>query len=207
MCHDTLWHIAVCSKFLGTSGSDLGDVIFMNATFRKQLSILFLFVLMVLGRIVYMTPDYREGEKAPDFGGVLVDGGDFSLSQLKGNYVLVHFWGSWCGPCRQENPQLVRFWLENRNKEFSDAEGFSIVSIAIETDRTSPVRAISKDGLLWENHLIDVGDSLRFFDAPISNLWGVHQVPSTFLLDPNHKIIGYNLTHNEMQSVLNSASH
>lgn len=179
----------------------------MTATLRKKLPIIILLFLTVLGRIVYMRPDYREGEKAPDFGGVLVNGEEFSLTQLKGKYVLVHFWGSWCGPCRQENPQLVRFWLENRNREFSDAGGFSIVSIAVETDKTSPVRAISKDGLLWKNHLIDLGNSLRFFDAPISNIWGVNQVPSTFLLGPDHKIIGYNLTHNEMQSVLNSASY
>ena len=179
----------------------------MNEQFRTGIPFLILILLLVLGRIVYMTPDYHEGERAPGFGGVLVHGEEFSLAELKGSYVLVHFWGSWCAPCRVENPKLVRFWLENRNKNFLEAEGFSIVSIAIETDKKAPVRAISKDGLLWKHHLVDLGHSVRFFDAPISNLWGVNQVPTTFLLDPEHKIIGYNLTHEEMQNVLNTASH
>ena len=166
---------------------------------------LLIITLFIGGRILYMTPSYHKGEQAPEFSGTLVNGASFELKELHGNYVLVQFWGSWCAPCRKENPKHRKLWVEYKDKSFSKAKGFKLVSIAIEVDKNAALRAIKRDRLEWEYHLIDLGESLRFFDTPISNIWGVNQVPSTFLLNPAGDIIGHNLSHEELHAILNKA--
>jgi len=161
-----------------------------------------IFLVLILSRALYMTPSYQKGEQAPNFEARLLNGHPFALTALRGRYVLVHFWGSWCGPCRRENPTLRQLWLEFKGRNFSDADGFEIVSIAIELDENRASRAIKQDALSWEYHIVDIGQSLRFFDAPISDLWGVNQVPTNFLLNREGEIIGYNLSSEELRDRL-----
>jgi len=165
-----------------------------------------LLAVLFIGRLIYMTPSYHTGEPAPNFSGTLLSGEPFSLVDTKGNYVLVHFWGSWCGPCRQKNPILRQIWGKHKETRFREAKGFTIVSVAIEVNKNDSFRAIRTDKLAWKYHLIDIGDSLRFFDSPISNLWGVNQVPTNFLLNPKQEIIDYNITMEDLQSFLESKS-
>ena len=165
-----------------------------------------LLVVLFFGRIIYMTPSYHTGEPAPNFTGALLSGEAFSLVDTKGDYVLIHFWGSWCGPCRQKNPILRQIWLQHKKTTFTDAKAFRIVSIAVEVNKNDAFRAIRKDQLAWKEHLIDIGDSLRFFDSPISNLWGVNQVPTNFLLNPKHEIIDYNISMDDLERFLESRS-
>jgi thiol-disulfide isomerase/thioredoxin len=151
-----------------------------------------------------MTPSYKTGERAPSFEARLLNGDPFALTDLRGSYVLVYFWGSWCGPCRLENPKLRQLWLEYKDRTFTEANGFEIVSIAIEVDKDRPSRVIRRDGLSWKYHIVDLGESLRFFDSPISNLWGINQVPTHFLLNQKGEIIGYNLSAEELNDRLSS---
>ena len=81
-------------------------------------------VLFYGGRYIYFKPKYNDGQELPDFTATLLDGSEFALSDLRGKYVLVDFWGSWCGPCRYESPQLVELHQKYANEEFADANGF-----------------------------------------------------------------------------------
>ena len=175
---------------------------------KLQLTALILLMgaLVFLGRYAYMTPNYLEGQPAPQFEGKLTNGEAFKLSSFRGKYTLIHFWGSWCGPCRMENPLLQDLWMAFKDKSFKDASGFEIISIAIEEDAQSAERAIKQDRLSWTTHITEVSESLKFFNSPISNIWGVNQVPSTFLLSPEGNIIGYNLSTHQISQLLNESA-
>jgi thiol-disulfide isomerase/thioredoxin len=140
-------------------------------------------VAVVVGRYLYFRPRFSGDESAPDFEAFTAEGLSFRLSDLRGKYVLMHFWGSWCGPCRRENPQLVELYRRY------GGEQFSIVSVAIERDDTRWENARLQDGLYWPLQCMEITPSLRFFDSPIANLFGVKKLPTLFLLNPQGHII------------------
>lgn len=151
------------------------------------IGLLLLILLYFGGRYLYFQPRYESGERAPDFSGRLIDGSDFSLAQLRGRHVLLHFWGSWCGPCRRENPELRQLY-----REFAFAESgpeLAIVSVAIERDSLRWQEAQLRDGLDWPYHLMDATESLRFFGGPIAALYGVRAVPTHYLIGPNGALL------------------
>lgn len=163
-------------------------------------------VLALIGWFVikplYMQPAYGRGEAAPQINGTLLGGQEFNLNDLKGKYVLLDFWGSWCGPCRQEHPQLVAFYQKHNQTTVNGSKGFEVVSIGIEIHVEHWKNAIRKDQLRWPYHLLDKAENLRFFDAPIANDYGVKQVPTKFLLNPSGEIVGVNLPFEEMSAIL-----
>ena len=148
------------------------------------------FILYALGRYFYMKPKFRNGEKIPVISGSLIDGSEFNISDLQGKYVLVDFWGSWCAPCRKENPGLVNLYNKYNDKSFKEATGFEILSIAIETDENRWKRAIEKDGLNWSYHIVQ----LDRFQSPIAKEFGVREVPTKYLLNEKGQIISVNAT-------------
>jgi thiol-disulfide isomerase/thioredoxin len=168
--------------------------------FRSYKGWLILLALAILvGRYIYFLPRYSGGESAPDFEAVLQDGKAFRLSDLRGKYVVLHFWGSWCGPCRRENPQLVVF-----NQKFG-SEKVSMVSVAIEKDGTRWENALKQDDLNWPLQFMETTPSLRFFDSPIANLFGVKKLPTLFLLDPAGEIVAADVTPAELETLLSKA--
>lgn len=140
-------------------------------------------VLILAGRYIYFMPRLGSGETAPAFSATLPDGSRFQLDQLRGRYVLMHFWGSWCGPCRSENPQLSA--LHQRY----GGERFEIVSVGIEKDSARWERARKQDGLNWPWQLVEITPSFRFFDSPIANQFSVKKLPTLFLLNPEGEIV------------------
>ncbi|MCB0476862.1 MAG: TlpA family protein disulfide reductase [Crocinitomicaceae bacterium] len=123
------------------------------------------------------------GAEAPDIVQNDVDGNERKLSDLKGKVVLLDFWASWCGPCRRENPTVVKLYQKYKDK------GFTVFSVSLDTDKTRWMGAIKQDGLVWENHVSD----LLGWKNTAAKLYGVGSIPSTFLLDKEGKIIGKNL--------------
>ena len=160
-----------------------------------------LMVLVVLGYIgyhFYKKPKYSNGEKANPIQATLMDGSKFDLEDLKGQYVLLDFWGSWCGPCRRENPDLVKLYDKYNGGEFSSATGFEIVSIGVETKESRWKAAIEKDGLKWKYHIAQMDR----FKSPIVSQYGVKEIPTKYLINEKGEIIGVNQPIAEIDQML-----
>jgi len=149
-------------------------------------------LVIVMGRFVYMLPSVDNGQASPSISGTLLNGEAFDLKDLRGQYVLVDFWGSWCGPCLVEMPGIKALHEKYKDSKFKEADGFVILNIALEKKEASWKKAIDRLKLTWKYHLVDLTSSFKFVDAPIAMEFGVKQVPSKFLLDRNGVIISVN---------------
>ncbi len=117
-----------------------------------------------------------------DFAQPDTSGTSVSLSSLRGNYVLVDFWASWCGPCRQENPNLVAAFNKYKDKKFT------VLGVSLDKTKQAWVDAIYMDGLTW-THISD----LKGWQNAVAQQFQIFSIPQNFLLDPEGKVIGKNL--------------
>lgn len=140
-----------------------------------------------------------QGDAAPAINEKLMNGNDFSLSDLKGEYVVISFWGSWCGPCLVENPKLVAMHEDFSSRRFSDADGFKILSIAIEKSAKRTAALIEKFKLSWSYHIIQ--ESRFVMKAPLALKYNVTELPTKFLIGPDGNIIG-RMTLDEIRTYL-----
>ena len=155
----------------------------MNKNLKELIAIPVIF-LLVWGAIkLYRAPAYSNGTPAPDFVGYKMDGDSIRLSDFKGQMILLDFWGSWCGPCRQENVTLVRIYNKYKNATFQKESKFDIISVGIETRKKYWLNAIEQDGLVWPNHVSD----LKRLNDHVALLYGVREIPTTYLLDGRAK--------------------
>lgn len=134
----------------------------------------------------------KTGVVAPDISMPGTDGKIISLSSLRGKYVLVDFWASWCSPCRKENPNLVSCYQKFHGK------GFEIFQVSLDKTKPDWLEAIKKDRLNW----IHVSE-LKFWDTPAAKLYALKEIPSNFLLDKEGRIIAKNLMGEELEKKLN----
>lgn len=125
--------------------------------------------------------------QAPSIEGTLTDGRMFKLEDLKGKYVLIDFWGSWCPPCIKEAPAVVQLYDHYKNKKFNNADGFEILSIALERNDKTWAKASNRLGIDWPYQLVDIS---RFVaSSSIASSYGVRDIPSKFLLNPEGNFI------------------
>jgi len=175
---------------------------------KSLLFFLLLGVGIYVGKGIFMSPKYGGGEKAPSFSTTLIDGRAFALEDLRGKYVLLDFWGTWCGPCRAEFPMLKALHNKYNKASIPTADGFEIVSVALEREgarseeRTK--QQIAKLGLDWEYHIFDPITNFKLLNAKIATeLYGVREVPTKYLIAPDGSVAGVNMSFEEIEKTLN----
>lgn len=122
------------------------------------------------------------GQPAPEIALPNPDGKVVALSSMRGRYVLVDFWAKWCGPCRQENPNVVRAYQKYKDK------GFTVFGVSLDRNREDWLQAIKEDNLTW-THVSD----LKYWQSEAAKTYNITGIPFSVLLDPNGVIIGKNL--------------
>lgn len=131
------------------------------------------------------------GTDALDFTQADINGKPVSLSSFKGKYVLLDFWASWCKPCRQENPNVVKVYNKFKDKNFT------ILGVSLDQSKDAWVKAIQSDKLTW-NHVSD----LKYWENAVAQMYHIQSIPGNFLIDPNGKIIARDLRGEDLEKKL-----
>jgi len=131
------------------------------------------------------------GQKAPDFESISPEGKAVKLSDFKGKYTLLDFWASWCGPCREENPNIVAQYDAFKDK------GFDVLSVSLDDNRSAWLNGIKEDKLTW-THVSD----LQRWNSPAAQLYKINAIPASFLIGPDGVILAKNLRGDSLEEFL-----
>lgn len=165
-----------------------------------RISIVIFSVFTILYLIFSFSENAKIGEKAPEFTTQLVNGENYSLSNSRGNYVLLYFWGSWCGPCIRNAPKLVTISEKYKSKFFDKNSKLEILSVALEKKEKKWKRVVNKFGFNWELQVVQIHKIV--LNSSIANKYGVLEIPSKFLIDPDGNIVLYKTSFSEIEQYL-----
>lgn len=144
-----------------------------------------------ISNYITLNKDVKIGDQYANFVMKDKDGTPKELSKLIRKVTLLEFWASWCGPCREENPNLVKTYEKYKPK------GFEIVAISLDKDKKKWLAAIEKDGLMWAQ-FCDFG----VWESKTALMYGVYALPENFLIDKNGKIVARNIRGEELNKKL-----
>ena len=148
------------------------------------------YVETISGRIADLEKT-KIGNVMPDFAQADKDGNEIKLSDLRGQYVLIDFWASWCGPCRAENPNVVDAYEKYKDN------GFTVLGVSLDDNKENWLKAIEDDKLTW-HHVSD----LQGWKNAVAQEFGVKSIPFSILIDKEGVILGKNLRGEELQNTL-----
>lgn len=135
------------------------------------------------------------GQQAPDFSGQDLTGKTITLSNLKGKYVVVDFWASWCTPCRAANQKIKPIYEKYKNK------GFEMISVSMDDKKNLWEAAVKKDGLPW----LQTSELTGIERSSIAKQYHVRSLPTVFLLDNTGKVIAQNISERELEGILHTS--
>lgn len=154
--------------------------------FRLNYIIIFLVITYLALQLFIKCNAESKGDIAPDFETQLVDGTDFRLSDLKGNYVLLDFWASWCGPCMKDHPKIVGLHDRYGDKTGANGERFIVVTVGLEKNQKRWRQVAQQFGFSWKNQIVEEAQFVML--SPLALKYGVSEIPAKFLINPEGKL-------------------
>ena len=142
------------------------------------------------------------GNQAPEIALPSPSGDTMKLSSLRGKYVLLDFWATWCRPCRMFNPHLVKMYRAYKDSTYFNASGFTVYSVALENPNSLEKwkNVIASDSLEWKYHVSE----FKGWYSYIGRIYQINSIPANYLLDEKGVIVGKNLTEIDIKRYLSS---